>query len=91
MATNFASILNTILQGVLAAVSAAPQVQAVIAGAKGIISGLVEAKMITVEQQDALHGWVDTQAKLAAVGITAPAWTVEPDPTPAPISPPPVA
>lgn len=91
MATTVSSVISTILQGILAAVSAAPQVAAVIDGAKALISGLVEAKMITTDQQNALHTWVDTQAKLASVGITAPAWTVEPDPTPTPISSPPVA
>lgn len=83
MATNVSSILQTIIQGILAAVAAAPQVEAVIAGAKALISALFEAKLITAEQQNALHGYVDTHAKLASVGITPPAWTVEADPSPA--------
>lgn len=80
MATTVSSVISTILQGILAAVSAAPQVAAVIEGAKTLISGLVDAKLITTDQQNALHAWVDTQAKLASVGITPPAWTVEADP-----------
>ena len=72
--------IGLILQGILAAIQAAPQVVEVITSAKNFISALAGAKVFTPEQQAALHSWVDAQAAMIASGITPPAWTVEPDP-----------
>lgn len=73
--------LPIILQGVLAAVSAAPQIEAVITSAKNFITSLVEAKIIPAALQGSLHAYVDAHAALAAAGVTPPAWKVEADPT----------
>ncbi len=72
--------LPLIIQGILAAIQAAPGVIDVVNKAKDFITSLTGAKLITVEQQNALHAYVDAHAALVAAGITPPAWTVEPDP-----------
>ena len=72
--------LPVILQGILAAIQAAPQVVEVITSAKNLISSLVTAKVIPTAQQDVLHAWVDNQAALAVAGIVLPSWQVQPDP-----------
>ena len=69
-----------ILQGILAAIQAAPQVAEIITSAKALISALFTAKVITAEQQAALHVWVDNQAALAISGIVPPSWQVQEDP-----------
>lgn len=74
--------LPLILQGILAAVQAAPQVAELIKGAKDFITSLTTAKIITADQQNLLHAWVDNQSALAASGIVPPSWKVEPDPAP---------
>lgn len=71
-----------ILAGIQAALAIAPQVEEVVLGAKQLIAGLFKAGVISKDQQDALHAWVDAQAALARLGIVPPAWTVEPDPAP---------
>lgn len=73
--------LPVILQGILAAIQAAPQVAEIVTAAKNMISALFTAKVITTDQQTALHTWVDNQVALAASGIVPPAWQVQPDPT----------
>lgn len=74
--------LTLILQGILAAIQAAPQVAAVIESAKNFITSLVGGKVIPANLQGPLHAWVDNQAALAAAGVVMPAWQVEPDPAP---------
>lgn len=70
-----------ILQGILAAIQAAPQIAAVVEAAKNLITSLFTAKVITAEQQKALHDYVDAHAALAAQGIVPEWWTVEADPS----------
>jgi hypothetical protein len=72
--------LILVLQGIQAALGLAPQVEAVAISAKSLISALFAAKLISAEQQNALHAWVDSHAQLAAAGIVPPAWQVQPDP-----------
>lgn len=77
-----AAAIPIILQGILAAINAAPQVLEVISSAKQLIDSLVTGKVISTEQQTALRAYVDAHAALLASGITVPssAWAVEPDP-----------
>ena len=75
-----AALLPLILQGILAAVQAAPQVEAVIKAAKDFITSLVASKVIPASLQDPLHAYVDSHAALAAAGIVPLGWGVEPDP-----------
>jgi hypothetical protein len=77
---------NLIIQGVLAAIQAAPQVIEVVTSAKNFIASLVGAKVISVAQQDAVHAFADAQEKLLESGYVPPAWTVEPDPGAPPIT-----
>jgi len=68
------------IQGLNAAISAAPKVIEVVQKAKDFITALFTAGAISKERQDALHLAVDARAALAAAGIVDPAWTVEADP-----------
>jgi len=36
--------------------------------------------LISKEQQDTLHAWVDSQANMAKLGMVPASWQVEPDP-----------
>lgn len=74
--------LIVILQGIQAALSAAPQVEAVITAAKEWLDALADNGVIPSATQNALHAWVDTHAEIVAAGITPPAWQVQPDPAP---------
>lgn len=69
-----------ILQGIQAAIALAPRVAEIAKAGKDMIDALFTAKVITKEQQDALHRFVDNQSELAALGIVPPSWQVEPDP-----------
>lgn len=72
--------LPPILAGIQAAIAIAPEVEQVIAGAKQLIAGLFIKGLISKEQQDVLHAWVDNQAGLSRLGIVPPSWQVEADP-----------
>jgi hypothetical protein len=72
--------LPIILAGIQAAIGAAPAVVEVIKSAKDLITSLFTAGLITADQQNALHAWVDAHSALVKAGLTPPAWTVEPDP-----------
>lgn len=74
--------ISLILQGILAAIDAAPKVVAIVDAGKNLISALAGNKLLTPEQQNALHAYVDAHAALRAAGITPPGWAVEPDPAP---------
>ena len=74
-----ASIL-LVIQGINAALAAAPGAIEVITKAKELITALFTAKAITKEQQDAIHIQVDATAALVSAGIVPIAWQVEPDP-----------
>lgn len=77
------ALILLILQGIQAAISAAPGVLEIIAKGKDFINALFGANLITKAQQDALHGSIDAHAALVASGIIPEWWKVQPDP-PAP-------
>ncbi len=72
--------LSLIIQGIQAAISAAPAIVDVVNSAKTLITSLFEAKVINKAQQDALHLHIDGLAALSAHGILPVWWTVEQDP-----------
>jgi hypothetical protein len=74
------AIIFAILEGIKAAITAAPLAIEVVEKAKALISSLFTAKVITAEQQNALHLEVDAYAAMVAAGIVPLAWQVEPDP-----------
>ena len=79
--------LALIIQGIEAAIAAAPKVIAVAEKGKELITSLFQAGAISIEQQHATHSHVDAIMNAALAGETPPAWTVEADPgspTPAP-------
>lgn len=76
-----AAVIFAILQGLQAAIAAAPLAIEIVEKAKALIDSLFTAKLITAAQQNALHLEVDAYAAMAAAGIVPLAWTVEPDPT----------
>lgn len=80
----YAAIISQVLQGIQAAINAWPQVQGIITSAKAMITALFEGKVISAEDQNALHAWVDAIAYMSQKGLIPPAWTVEPDPISAP-------
>lgn len=69
-----------IVQGIQAAVSAAPQVVAIAKSAKDFVTSLFSAGLISKEVQDAIHAHVDAICDAAIAGDTPPEFTVEPDP-----------
>lgn len=77
---NPATIL-LIVQGIQAAIQAAPMVVGIVNSAKAYIASLFEAGLISKAQQDAIHAHVDAIAASAASGQTPPEFTVEADPS----------
>lgn len=70
-----------ILNGITAAISAAPQVMEIVQKGKELITALTGAGIITAEQQDTLHAHVDAELeKFKSGDTTPPAWLVEKDP-----------
>lgn len=76
------AVLALILQGIQAAIAAAPQVIDIVTKGKDFITALFTANLITKAQQDALHAHVDSMSALAMAGIVPDSWKVEPDPVP---------
>jgi predicted RNA-binding protein associated with RNAse of E/G family len=74
------AMLLLIIQGVQAAIAAAPQVVDLVVKAKDFIASLFSAGLITKEQQDRIHAHVDAVCAAALAGQELPEWTVEPDP-----------
>lgn len=72
--------LGLIVQGIMAAVAAAPTVVEVVTKAKDVITALFTAKQITKAQQDAIHQQVDAICALAEAGALPGYWRVEADP-----------
>ena len=70
-----------IIQGIQAAISAAPGVIDIVNKGKALIASLFGAGVITKDQQDALHAHIDSLAKLAEVGVIPDHWKVEADPS----------
>ena len=73
-------VLGLILQGILAAISAAPQVEAIVTAGKTFITSLFSSGLISIDTQNILHAYVDAHAAAAKAGVVSLAWTVEPDP-----------
>lgn len=74
------TILTLIIQGITALLSAAPQIGDLVIKTKDLITSLFTSKMITKEQQDAIHAHIDAINAMRLAGIVQPQWQVEPDP-----------
>ena len=72
--------LLLIVQGIEAAIAAAPEIVDLIEKAKAFITSLSDAGLITKATQDALHAHVDARCAAAIAGTVPPEFTVEPDP-----------
>ena len=71
------SLILNLINGLLIA---APDIAKTVADVKRLIEALFTAKLITVEQQNALAQFVDAQEALRAAGLTPEHWKVQPDP-----------
>ena len=69
-----------VLNGLTAALTAAPQVVELAQKAKDFFGSMTGAGLITADQQDTLHARVDQIQQAALEGKLPPAWTVELDP-----------
>jgi hypothetical protein len=78
---SLALLLPLILQGIQAAISAAPGVIDIVNKGKALISALFTAKVITKQMQDALHAHIDSIDAMVQAGIVPNSWQVQPDPT----------
>lgn len=74
------AIALLILQGIQAAIQAAPGVLEIVKKGKDFISSLISGGIITVDQQKKLHARVDQIADDFANGRVPAAWMVEADP-----------
>ena len=74
------ALIVTVIQLIQAMLTAAPKVAELVKQGKDLISALFTNKLISKEEQDAMHAWVDGLAAMHAAGIVPPHWTVEPDP-----------
>lgn len=74
------TLIPQIIQGVQAAVKAAPQAIAVIDDIKKMFQSWFTKNWITVEQQNALNAWADSVVAMAKSGVFPDAWQVQPDP-----------
>lgn len=75
-----AAALALVIQGIQAAIAAAPQIEAVVTAGKDYITALFSAGAITADQQNAVHAHVDAVAAAVASGQTPPEFVVAPDP-----------
>lgn len=73
--------LLLIVQGIQAAISAAPSVVDIAIRAKDFIASLFRAGLITKERQDAVHAHVDAYQAALLSGQEPPHWQVEADPS----------
>lgn len=73
-------IIQQILAGIQAAISAAPQIEGIVTSAIALWKSLFDAGLISVEQQVALNTFVQGIAGLKNSGLLPPAWQVQPDP-----------
>jgi hypothetical protein len=72
--------LALIVQGLQAAITAAPGVISVAEQAYALIAALFSAQAISAEQQDALKAHIDGVMEAVLNEQTPPHWQVEPDP-----------
>ena len=70
-----------IVQGIQAAIAAAPEIEDIIAKGKALITSLFSGGVITKAQQDLAHMQVDQIAAAWNASLPPVSWTVEPDPT----------
>lgn len=73
--------LLLVIQGIEAAIAAAPQVIDVAEKGKALIESLFIAGVISVDQQNATKSHVDAVQAAVQAGEVPPAWTMEADPT----------
>lgn len=79
---NTAAVL-AIIKYVQLAIAAAPDIEKAVVDAKNFITQLFQAKLITADQQNAIHSHIDAIALLFKAGQELPEhWRVEPDPAP---------
>lgn len=69
-----------LIQGIEAAIAAAPKAMDVITKAKDFITAMFTAGAISKAQQDALHLRIDSMQALALAGVIPDHWQVQPDP-----------
>ena len=69
-----------IVQGIQAAIAAAPEIASIMTAAKDFVSSLFGAGVITAAQQDALHAHIDDLVFALLNGNEPPEFTIEPDP-----------
>lgn len=67
------------------ALAMAPKAIDLVKHSKDFITALFTAGLITKEQQDSSHAYVDVQAALVAAGIVPLSWQVRPDPVGVPV------
>ena len=72
--------LLLIIQGIQAALAAAPGVIDVAVKAKALITALFTAGLITKAQQDATHANIDSYQAIWEAGVVPDGWEVRPDP-----------
>lgn len=81
-------IIALILSALQGAITSAPAVVDLVTKGKDLISALFTAKIITVEQQNAAHSYVDAIASMVDSGLVPPGLQVQPDPIITPVPPP---
>lgn len=74
--------ITALLEAFQIGVVAYPKVEALYIDFKNYITNLFKAGMISAEEQNATHTYVDGLQALAEAGIISPAWRVDPDPAP---------
>ncbi len=70
-----------IVQGIQAAIQAAPAIASVAIAAKDWIASLFAAGLISAETQNRIFAHVDFVCEAALAGTESPAWLVEADPS----------
>jgi hypothetical protein len=71
-----------IIQGIQAAITAAPQVEALVVSAKDFIASLFKAGLISYDTQNTIHAHIDQVVAMALQGLEPLDWEVQPDPVP---------
>lgn len=75
-----AILIPQILQGIQIAITAAPELIKIVDDVKAMFAGWFGKGVITVEQQNAVHAYLDAIVAMSQAGIVPPAWQVQPDP-----------
>jgi len=73
-------VIALIVQGIQAAIKAAPAIEAVAVSARDWIASLFKAGLISAATQDRIFTHVNFVCDAALAGTEDPAWLVEPDP-----------